>query len=137
MEKYNKLKFKSAQAISIDVVVVVALLLFGVLFLVFNQINTQENENFEEIIKQSEMVSDSVFASLESQGIIEKDKAIDVEKLIQMDELELRNELGVVEDFAIAFEKDGKLIYIDSTSNLSCLGTDKIIVNGHNCGFKE
>lgn len=136
-DQLNKLRLqhKKAQSLSIDVVIVIALLLFGVLFLVFNQINTEEIQNFEETIEQSEIVSDTVFSSLETRGIVE-DKAVNVERLIQLDEQELREELGVLEDFAIAFEKDGKLIYIDSTTNLSCLGTNKIIVNGNNCGFR-
>ena len=128
---------KKSQAVSIDLVIVMALVLFGALFLVFTKINDQKDENFEDIVKRSEQVSDSVFNSLQEEGIIADNNAINVERLVQLDEEELRNQLGVDADFAIAFEKDGKLIYIDSAQNLSCLGSDKIIVNGNNCGYGE
>lgn len=133
----NKNNNKKSQAISVDLVIVMALVLFGALFLVFTKINDQEDENFEEVVKKSEVISDAVFVSLQEEGIIEENNAINVERLSQLDEEELRTELGITQDFAIAFEKDGKLIYIDSVQNLSCLGTDKIIINGNNCGFKR
>ena len=133
----NKKNNKKGQAISVDLVIVMALVLFGALFVVFTKINDQEDENFEEVVKKSEVISDAVFTSLQEEGIIEENNAINVERLSQLDEEELRTELGISQDFAIAFEKDGKLIYIDSVQNLSCLGTDKIIINGNNCGFKR
>ena len=129
-------KNKKAQSLSTDLIVVMALVLFGVLFVVFNQINTQEQRSFEEIQSQSRLVSDSIYNSLLSRGIIEQNN-VNLELLKQLTEEELREQLDINQDFAIAFERDGNLIFIDPDNDLSCLGSDKIIINDINCGFVE
>lgn len=126
---------KKAQSISIDLIVVVSIVMFGVLFLVFNQINTQEDKQITLLSERSEHVSEQIFISLQDDGIIEDNNVVNVDELIQLSDEELKQELGISGDFAIAFEKDGKLVYIDSVQNISCLGSDKIIVNGKNCGY--
>lgn len=127
---------KNAQSLSTDLIVVMALVLFGVLFVVFNQINAQEQRSFEEIQSQSRLVSDSIYNSLLSRGIIEQNN-VNLELLKQLTEEELREQLDINQDFAIAFERDGNLIFIDLDNGLSCLGSDKIIINDINCGFVE
>lgn len=127
---------KNAQSLSTDLIVVMALVLFGVLFVVFNQINAQEQRSFEEIQSQSRLVSDSIYNSLLSRGIIEQNN-VNLELLKQLTEEELREQLDINQDFAIAFERDGNLIFIDPDNGLSCLGSDKIIINDINCGFVE
>lgn len=129
-------KNKKSQSMSTDLIVVIALLLFGVLFVVFNQINTQEERNFSQIEEQNKVVSDSIYNSLLSKKIINENK-VSLENLKQLSEDELRQELGVNKDFAIAFEKNGKLIYIDSEDNISCVGSNKIKINNQNCGFEN
>lgn len=133
-KKFNKIK--QSQTMSTDLIVVMALLLFGVLFVVFNQINTQEERNFAQIQQENKVVSDSIFATLSSKKIVDENK-VSLESLKQISEDQIREELGVTNDFAIAFERDGKLIYIDSEDNTSCIGSDKILINGLNCGFKN
>lgn len=132
----NNLRNNKAQNMSTDLIVVMALLLFGVLFVVFNQINTQEDRNFSQIQQESKVVSDSIYNSLLSKEIV-KDNKVNLENLKQISEEEIRRELGITSDFAIAFEKDGKLIYIDSEDNTSCIGSNKIKINNQSCGFKN
>lgn len=129
-------KNKKSQSMSTDLIVVIALLLFGVLFVVFNQINTQEERNFSQIEEQNKIISDSIYNSLLSRSVIDDNK-VSLEGLKQISEDEIRQELGINKDFAIAFEKDGKLIYIDSEDNVSCVGSNKIKINNQNCGFKN
>lgn len=133
--KKNK-ENKKSQSMSTDLIVVIALLLFGVLFVVFNQINTQEERNFSQIEEQNKVISDSIYNSLLSKSVI-NDNKVSLESLKQISEDEIRQELGINKDFAIAFEKDGKLIYIDSEDNVSCVGSNKIKINDLNCGYKN
>lgn len=134
IKKYKKNNL--SQSMSTDLIVVMALLLFGVLFVVFNQINSQEEKNFNQIEEQNKIISDSIYNSLLSKKIIDDNK-VSLESLKQLSENEIRQELGIDNDFAIAFEKDGKLIYIDSEDNISCIGSGKIKINNQNCGFEN
>ena len=129
-------KNNMSQNMSTDLIVVMALLLFGVLFIVFNQINSQEERNFSQIEEQNKVISDSIYNSLLSKKIIDENR-VSLENLKQLSQNELRQELGITNDFAIAFEKDGKLIYIDSEDNISCIGSEKIKINNQNCGFEN
>ncbi|MFP4401704.1 MAG: hypothetical protein ACLFPL_00590 [Candidatus Nanoarchaeia archaeon] len=128
---------KKSQGLSADLIVVVSILLLSVLFVVFNQINTQEERNFEEVRAQSQTASNLIFSYLSTQGIVGENNAINVEELKQINVEEIRRSLDIDGDFAIAFERDGELIYIDSQTNFSCIGSDKIIINNENCRSQE
>lgn len=127
--------FNKGQSLSTDIVVVVVIVLFGVLFLVMNQINNVKNgETVEEIYDQAAVDSKIVVENLKQDEIINPEtNEVDVDKLLLLNEDELREELGIKNDFAIVFEKDGKLVKIDAENNINCVGSNNIIVNGQIC----
>ena len=129
------LKNKTAQTLSTDLIIVVAFVLLASLFVVFNQINIQQERNFEDIRQESKTVSDSVYNALLTSNIIGRNNDIDLVQLRQINEDEIRQQLNINRDFAIAFEKDGRLIYIDPEEGISCIGSNKIVINDRNCGF--
>ncbi|MCH8520082.1 MAG: hypothetical protein LAT82_04990 [Nanoarchaeota archaeon] len=131
-----KLKKKS-QTLSADLIIVVAFVLLASIFVVFTQINSQQERNFEEVRQGSKVVSDSIFNQLVNSNIIGRNNDVDLVQLKQINEEELRRELNINGDFAIAFEKDGQLIYIDAEEGISCIGSNKILINDVNCGFFE
>ncbi len=124
---------KKAQNFSADILVVIIIVLFGALFLVINKINEEEKVDFEAISKQSTRDSQLIATELETQGILEGNNEVNVEKLLQLDEEEIKSELGIEGDFAIVFERDGKLVKIDPDNNINCVGTSNVIVNGVPC----
>ena len=128
-------KNKAAQILSTDLIIVIAFVLLASLFLVFNQINMQQERNFEDIRQESKTVSDSVYNVLLTSNIIGANNDIDLVQLRQINEEEIREQLNINRDFAIAFEKDGRLIYIDADEGISCIGSNKILINERNCGF--
>lgn len=127
--------FNKGQSLSTDIVVVVVIVLFGVLFLVMNQINNVKNgETVEEIYDQAALDSKIVVENLKQDEIINPEtNEVDVDRLLLLNEDELREELGIKNDFAIVFEKDGKLVKIDAENNINCVGSNNIIVNGQIC----
>ncbi|MFT4244883.1 MAG: hypothetical protein ACMXYB_05510 [Candidatus Woesearchaeota archaeon] len=130
-----ELKHKTAQILSTDLIIVVAFVLLSTLFVVFNQINLQQERNFEEIRQDSKTISDSIYNTLWTSNIIGGNNDVDLIQLRQINEDQIRQQLNIDRDFAIAFEKDGKLIYIDSEEGISCIGSNKIVINERSCGF--
>ena len=127
--KYNK----TGQALSADILVVVVIVLFGTLFLVMNQINVVGNPNPDELANQGKVESKAIVDFLKTDDILAEDNNVDVERLLQVDQQSIRENLGVKSEFAIVFEKDGKLIKIDPENNVTCVGSSNIIVNGIPC----
>ena len=137
MKSQNNLKINKAQTLSTDLIIVVAFVLLASLFVVFNQINSQQERNFQVVQEESKLVSDSLFNLLVSSQIIGQNNVIDLNQLKQISEEEIRRELNINKDFAIAFERDGQLILIDPEDGISCIGSSKISINDRNCGFVE
>ena len=135
--KKRSISTKKAQAISMDLIVVISLILFSALFVIFTKINSQEDENFEKLVEKGADTSQTLFNSLKSDGVIVDNNAINAERMVQLSEEELRESLRLTDDFAIAFEKEGDLVGISSSQNITCLGTGKIAINGFSCGVKE
>ncbi len=132
----NKLKMenkKKAQSLSADILIVVVILLFGVLFLVMNKISSVENEDVNQKFTQAETETRIVYETLLSNGIINSDKTVNTEVLLSLNHDEIKSQLGMENDFAIVFEKDGKLIKIDAENDINCIGSEKILVNDKNC----
>lgn len=129
MVKNNK-----SQAFSTDIVIVVILILFGTLFLVINKINNLENDtNFEEIYADASTESNLIVDNLKKFEIINREDMIDANLLLSLNKEQLKEDLGITNDFAIVFEKDGKLVQIDPENNINCVGSSNIIVNGQSC----
>lgn len=126
-------KNKKAQNFSADILVVVIIVLFGVLFLVINQINKEEKIDLEVISEQSTRDSKLIVDDLEQRGVLQTGGEVDIERLLQLNQNELRNELGIQGEFAIVFERDGKLVKIDPNNDINCIGSNKVIVNGVPC----
>lgn len=124
---------KNGQTFSIDIIIVIIIILFGVLFLVINQINTQRGDDLNIIRQEALIQSDLLFSNLKKDGIIGSSNEVNLELLLQLDQEELRNQLGLGAEFAIVFERDGKLIKIDPDNNVTCVGSSNIIVNGLPC----
>lgn len=126
---------KKSQAFSTDIVIVVVIILFGALFLVMNKINTIENSSIsEQVYSDATKDSNVIVDNLKKKNIIDSENKVNADLLLSLDEAELKEELGITGDFAIVFEKDGKLVQIDSQKNINCIGSKSIIVNGQSCG---
>ena len=121
---------KKSQSFSTDVIIVVVIILFGTLFLVINKINDVESKTIEEVQEVASKDSDLIYDSLKKSEIIQSDGVIDGERLLSLDDQQLKEELGISNDFAITFEKEGKLVKI---GNKNCIGSTNIIVNGQIC----
>jgi low affinity Fe/Cu permease len=126
---------KKSQSFSIDILVVVAVLLFGIIFLVANKVNDTDNnhQKIELIEEKAQEQSNMITEELKKKEILDAQNNIEVEKLLQLDIQDLKETLNIDNDFCIVFEKDGNLVKIDSENNINGIGTDKIIVNGQNC----
>lgn len=131
MNKTNK-----GQAFSTDIIVVIVVILFGALFLVMNQVNSQKlgNNDLNQKYAAATIESKIIVDDLKKEDIISNDNSINANKLLALDHNTLKEKLGVKGDFAIAFEKDGKLVKLDPQNNINCVGSSNIIVNGQNCG---
>ena len=128
------IKNNRSQAFSTDIVIVIVLILFGTLFLVINKINNLETDNnFEEIYNEATVESNIIVDNFKKIEILDNENKVDANLLLSLNEDELKQELGITNDFAIVFEKDGKLIKIDPENNINCIGSNKIIVNGQSC----
>jgi len=127
----NKIKNKKkTQSFSTDVIIVVIIILFGTLFLVANKINTVESKTIGEVQSQASDDSDIIYSSLKDSKVIDSKGVIDANKLLALNDVQLKEELGIKSDFAITFEKNGKLVKI---GNKNCIGSTNIIVNGQIC----
>jgi hypothetical protein len=124
---------KKGQSLSADILVVSVIVLFGVLFLVMNQINkTQEGDIYKKL-EESEVETQIIYESLVLNSVVDEDNNLDIEEILSLNHDELRYELGLRNDFAIVFEKEGKLVMVDPQNNITCLGSPKVVVNGIAC----
>ncbi len=125
--------YKKSQSLSTDIIVVIVIVLFGSLFLVLNKINEESNENISDKESLAATESKILVENFKTKGIIDKENSISVEKLMQVDEAQIRSELGITGEFAIVFEKNGRLVKIDPENNINCVGSGNIVVNGVIC----
>jgi len=139
MEKKNyditkKIKGKKSQSFSADLIVVIIIVLFGVIFLVVNKINNVNNgSNLQEVSKKVSSEASVLFSNFKSSGIVDSDNNLNLNKLENINYENLKENLGISNDFAIVLEKNGKLVMIDSVKNVTCIGSNKIVVNGKHC----
>jgi hypothetical protein len=129
----KNLKNKQAQAFSIDVIVVIVVVLFVALFLILVKINGQKNENLEVKVDEVTTQSKLIVNELKSNNVIDNSDSLDVAKLSALDLEKIKEQLKIKNDFAIVLEKDGKLIKIDPSTNVNCVGSSLISVNGVAC----
>jgi len=127
------LKSKKVQSFSTDILVVVVIILFGFLFLVMNKINTEQSVDINVRYEQADVDSKAIFDSFKSNEILDSENKVDVKKLMSMDQNQIKEDLGIRNDFAIVFEKDGKLVKIDPENNINCIGSSDIIINEVSC----
>lgn len=135
MENQNKKSTnKKAQIFSTDIIVVIVIVLFGAIFLVMNQISSQTGGNtIEEKHKIAQTQSKLIINNLKTNDILESDSTINVEKLVLIDKDELIAQLNLKNKFCIVFEKDGKLVRIDPSSETNGIGSSEIVVNDLPC----
>jgi hypothetical protein len=124
---------KKAQSFSADILVVIVIVLFGALFLVINKISEEQNEDLLEKAREANLESKEILDYFRVSGILDEDNNINIDQLISADLDSIKEELGIKNEFAIVFEKNGKLVKIDPASNLNCKGSSNIIVNGEAC----
>ena len=135
MARYNKYQCnKKSQSLSTDILVVVVIILFGALFLVLNKINDVENgptsnEKYTLAAKDSQIIVEE----LRTRDVLDSEDRVNVDVLMAIDEAELKESLGIKNDFCIVFEKDGKLVKIDPQNDINGIGSENIIVNGVPC----
>ena len=127
-------KIKKGQSLSADILVVMVIVFFGILFVVLNQINKLESsEDLNLIREQAAYESDLLFNKLKTNQVLNSKNEIDAERLLNMNHEQIREELGIGSDFAIVFEKNGNLIKIDPENEINCIGSSEILVNGIPC----
>ena len=129
----NKNKIKKSQSFSADILIVTVLVLFGALFIVMNQLNEQREADLAVRAEEAEQQSRVLFDSFKESNIIDFENNLNIELLSSINQEELRNTLGIRNDFAIVFEREGKLIKIDPDNNVTCIGSSKIVVNDVPC----
>lgn len=135
MVKENKNLNKNirGQAFSADILVVIVIVLFGAIFLVMNTINEEKNEDVEQRAQQAATESRLIVEELKTTGVINAQNQINTNELLTINKEDIKAKLGIENDFAIVFEKNGNLVKIDPQRNITCLGDDSIIVNGYSC----
>lgn len=128
-------RVKKGQSFSMDILVVVAIVLFGVIFLVATKLNDPEDQTrkLEDLQEKASEQSRVIVDELKENEIIDTENNVEVESLLQVDVQELKEDLNIEGDFCIVFEKDGKLVKIDPENNVNGIGSDKIIVNDVPC----
>lgn len=124
---------KRGQSLSTDVLVVVVLVLFSALFLVVNKITEEESEDLDARAQEASAESRLIVEKLRKDQIIDSQNNIDVNLLLSLDDQAIKEELNLKNDFAIVFEKDGRLVQIDPENGINCVGTEKIVVNDVEC----
>lgn len=129
------MKEKKSQTFSADLLIVIVIVLFGVLFLVVQKTQSLSDEGalFEEKYEEASEKTKVIVTELKQKEVLSQENEVDIEKLLQLDEKQLKEELGISGDFAIVFEKDGKLVKIDPENDVTCIGSNKIIVNDEVC----
>ena len=115
----NKKMVKKAQSFSADILVVIVIVLFGALFLVINKISEEQNEDLLEKAREANLESKEILDYFRVSGILDEDNNINIDQLISADLDSIKEELGIKNEFAIVFEKNGKLVKIDPASNLN------------------
>jgi len=126
-------KSKKTQSFSTDILVVVVIILFGILFIVMNKINTQDKVNINQKYDEASTDSKVIYNNLVAKKILDSENKVDMKKLLVLDQNQLKQELGIKNDFAIVFEKNGKLVKIDPENNINCIGSSNLIINGIAC----
>lgn len=122
------------QSLSTDLIVVVVIILFGALFLVIYQIgNVEEGPSLDDKYEEASLQSQLIVDSLKEDQILDAENQINVDRLLQLNDEEIKEKLNIDNDFAIVFEKDGKLVKIDPENDINCIGSDKIVINGVSC----
>jgi len=126
---------KKGQSFSTDILVVIVILLFGVLFLVANQVSNEENSNDKvaNLVDKANKDSRTLVEELKNSNIIDENSNVNIESLKQVDIEKLKEELNINSDFCIVFENEGKLVKVDSQNNVHGIGSENILVNDVPC----
>lgn len=128
MVKNNK-----AQNFSADILVVIVILLFGVLFLVMNQVSNQDSKKLDNTVKVVSQETDLILDQLKASSIIDDKNNVNVGNLMLVDVDKIKEDANIKGEFCIVFEKDGNLVKIDSENKIHGVGSDKILVNNAPC----
>lgn len=124
---------KIGQSFSADILVVVVILLFGVLFLVMSKIDSSQTKDIEVKYEEATVDSNIVVENLKTTNVLDSENNVNIEKLLLVDDAQMKLDLGIKNDFCITFEKDGKLVKIDSEKGINGIGSSDIIINGVPC----
>lgn len=125
---------KKSQSFSTDIIIVVVIILFGTLFVIVSQINSiEQGPALEEKYAKANLQSEMIVQNLRQKDIISNQNQVDVNRLLLLSEDQIREELNIDSDFAIVFEKGGRLVRIDPENNINCIGSQNIIINGVPC----
>lgn len=115
---------KKGQTFSIEILIVIAVLLFGVIFLVVNEINSSR-EDIDVIMQRNDEDADRVFNYLEQNNYIDFDEGNDnIIQLKSLDTQAVRQEVGVVDNYVVYVTKGDQLIYIDPKENVTAVGRE-------------
>jgi len=128
-------KNKIGQSFSTDILVVIIILLFGVLFLVANQVSNEEDgtKKVNDLVTKVNKDSRLLVEELKNSKIIDDNSNVNIESLKQLDVAKLKEELNIDGDFCIVFENEGKLVKVDSQNNVNGIGSENILVNEVPC----
>lgn len=138
MVKKKKI-YKKGQSFSIDLLIVIVVILFGVLFLVMNEIQKVDtgSKDINELQEKSTEQSKIIVDELKMSNIIDDNNNVEIEQLLQVDMEQLKADLNIDNDFCIVFEKDGKLVKIDPNNEVYGIGsTSDIAINNIPCTIR-
>ncbi len=126
---------KSGQAWSIDAIVGVSLFIVIVIAVLAFSMSQGKGSKTSEL----QMEGERIYSSLSSNdaGQIVDERKVDPEALLdlsQMSYVELKNKMGLKNDFCIYFvDERGNLQYIDDEGKIVGIGSSKVTINGVRC----
>jgi len=128
------MKKQKSQAWSMDIMLA-TIIFVGTIFFFFLVLNNTQDSKMEELKRDSAQITDSLFSKDNSLGILDDDEVNEskLEDLLRQNYTELKQQIGVKNDFCIYLEdEDGNIIFINSS--FTGVGSDLINVSDIPCG---
>ena len=123
---------KKGQAWSVDAIVGVFLfivIMTGVLFFTFTRGSEDKAANLDE---EGEKVYEHLAGETRNTPI--ENKQVDPKEILQLNYTEIKQKLGLKDDFCIYFvDEKGNLIYLNESGAVTGKGSPKVVINGISC----
>ena len=126
---------KSGQAWSIDAIVGVSLFIIIVIAVLAFSLSQGKSSKTNELQIEGERIFSSL--SNKDSGPIVDERKVDPEALLDLSQMsyqELKNKMGIKNDFCIYFvDERGNLQYINDNGSIVGIGSPKVTINGVRC----